>query len=73
MMIVAMLIALTACDSKKERLQDSDESHHYLYFKDSSKNDHATAIFFNSNSAESEEVEMTACSEDSNSHEGICF
>ena len=51
-MIVAMLIALTACDSKKERLQDSDESHHYLYFKDSSKNDHATAIFFNSNSAE---------------------
>lgn len=72
MMIVAMLAALTGCDSKKERPQDSDESHHFLYFKDSAKNDHATAIFFNSNSAESEEVEMTACSEDSDSRTFCC-
>ena len=55
-----------------ERLRDSDESHHYLYFKDSSKSDYTTATFFNSDSGDSEEIEMTEYSEDTDSCTFCC-
>lgn len=62
--IAAILVCVSGCNPQKERPQDSDESHHYLFFRDSSKSDRATAVFFNSDSADSEEIEMTAYSED---------
>ena len=75
MLILIMTAAsVTGCGTQntKERPQDSDASHHYLYFKDSSRSDHATATFFNSDSGDHEEIEMTEYSEDSDSRTFCC-
>lgn len=69
---VIVMAVFTGCNTKKERPQDTDASHHYFYFKDSSKSDHATAVFFNSDSAKSEEVEMTVYCEDHDSKTFCC-
>lgn len=72
LVLVMLAASVAGCGSQKERPQDSDESHHYLYFKDSSKSDLATATFFNSDSGDSEEIEMTAYSEDNDSRTFCC-
>lgn len=75
MLILIMTAAsVTGCGTQntKERPQDSDASHHYLYFKDSSRSDHATATFFNSDSGDHEEIEMTEYSEDNDSRTFCC-
>ena len=45
---------------------------HTLYFKDGGKSEKVVAIFLNSASGESEEVEMTKCGEDSDSRTFSC-
>ena len=72
LILIMMVVSVGGCRAQKEKLQDSDADHHYLYFKDSSKSDHATAVFFNSDSFESEQVEMTKYSEDDDSYIFCC-
>ena len=74
LILIITAASVTGCgtQSAKERPQDSDESHHHLYFKDSSKSDQATATFFNSKSGDSEEITMTLYSEDNGSRTFCC-
>lgn len=73
MLVLVMITAsVTGCGPQKERPQDSNASHHYLYFKDGTKSAHATAVFFNSDSRESVEIGMTENSADSTSRTFCC-
>lgn len=72
LILVISIAFVSGCSTQTEKLHDSDESHHYLYFKDSSKSDHATAFFFNSDSSNSQEIEMTKYSENGDSVTFFC-
>lgn len=72
LVFVMCVVLVSGCNPQEKSPQDSDENHHILYFKDSTKSDHATATFFNSDSSDFEEIEMTKYREDSDSSVFCC-
>ena len=70
--MIASMFSACSADSGLDLPKDADAKTHTIYFKDFLKTDDAVATFINSDSGESEEVEMVRCGEDADSYTFSC-